>query len=287
MKKNTTNNISNDNISSKDTDSKAENKVSKKSAAIIRRIILIIAAFCFCFSLVMLVRIFLDYKKGDDIYNNIQDSVLDNNYPSEITMADGNENVSVPFRYNHQELLSINPQGVGYLYIPSIELCLPIVHPSDNDFYLTHTFDKTENKNGCLFEDCNIKEGLSASHVIIYGHNMKNGSMFGKLMNYKDSSFYSTEGNDMIYIYTEDKLKMYRIFSAYISEPVSDTYTYNFPTLSSMQDYAAKMKAKSNYETNVSVNDASQVLTLSTCTSDGSKRFIVHAVYVSEGTLQN
>lgn len=285
MKIENQNTISNDNESSKDTNSSSEKNVSKKSAAIIRRIVLIIAAFCFCFSAVMLIKIFLEYKQGDDIYNNIQDSVLDNNYPSEITIDD--KKVEVPFRYNHQELLSINPEGVGYLYIPSIDLRLPIVHPSDNDFYLTHTFNKTENKDGCLFEDCNIKDGLESSHIIIYGHNMKNGSMFGKLSQYEKADFYSSSGNDMVYIYTENKLKMYRIFSAYTSEPVSDTYTYNFPSLESLQQYASSMKAKSDYSTNVDVSNASCVLTLSTCTSDGSKRFIVQAVYVGEGILQD
>ena len=91
----------------------------------------------------------------------------------------------------------------------------------------------------------------------------------------------------MVYIYTENKLKMYRIFSAYTSEPVSDTYTYNFPSLESLQQYASSMKAKSDYSTNVDVSTASCVLTLSTCTSDGSKRFIVQAVYVGEGILQD
>lgn len=93
------------------------------------------------------------------------------------------------------------------------------------------------------------------------------------------------KATDMFYIYTENKIMQYRIFSAYISEPVSDTYTFNFSTLSGLQDYARSMKALSIYNTGVSVDDVSQVVTLSTCTSDGSKRFIVQGAYVGEALL--
>lgn len=66
-----------------------------------------------------------------------------------------------------------------------------MVQGNDNDYYLTHTFDKQSSANGCLFEDSRINSGLSSNHVIIYGHNMRNGAMFGKLKSYENSSFYN------------------------------------------------------------------------------------------------
>lgn len=85
------------------------------------------------------------------------------------------------------------------------------------------------------FEDSRINSGLSSNHVIIYGHNMRNGAMFGKLKSYENSSFYNGSGNNVFYIYTGNVIKQYKIFSCYISEAVSDTYTFNFPSLASMQ----------------------------------------------------
>jgi len=268
------------------TDTDGSDSVNADVAAkpsILRRIILIAAICVFCYSAFMLFQIFWEYKKGNDIYDTIQNQVLDTDTPTSVTLDD--EEVEIPFVYDHKQLLSINSEGLGYLYIPSIDVRLPMVQSTDNDFYLTHTFNKTANKNGCLFEDYRITGGLSATNVIIYGHNMHNGSMFGKLSRYDDESFYYTEGHDMFYIYTENKIMQYRIFSAYISEPISDTYTFNFSTLSGLQDYARSMKALSIYNTGVSVDDVSQVVTLSTCTSDGSKRFIVQGAYVGEALL--
>jgi sortase B len=68
---------------------------------------------------------------------------------------------------------------------------------------------------------------------------------------------------------------------------LSDTYTFNFSSLSGLAAYAQKMKALSMYDTGVSVDDPSQIVTLSTCTSDGSRRFIIQGVFVAEAALEN
>ena len=121
----------------------------KKRSSIISRIILIICACVFVFAAVRLVSILLEYKKGNDIYDNIEGNVLDDT-PVNITIGEDNQDVTIPFVYNHQALLDINPDGLGFLYVPSVDIKLPIAQTTDNDFYLTHTFDKTYNRNGCL-----------------------------------------------------------------------------------------------------------------------------------------
>lgn len=267
----------------------AEQEKNHRKSNLFRRIILVVAAIIFIYAAYNLVHIFLEYKKGDDIYNAIENDVLqDETQLAVITDTDGNEQeVEAPFVYNHASLLSINPEGLGYLYIPSINVRLPMVQSTDNDFYLTHTFDKSYNGNGCLFEDYRITGGLSASHVIIYGHNMNNGAMFGNLAQYKNSSFYyANNNNPNFYIYTENKIMQYKIFSVYTCEPISDTYTFNFGTLDAMRSYASRMKAQSDYDTGISVDQATQVVTFSTCTNNSKQRFIVQGVYVGEASLE-
>ena len=95
----------------------------------------------FCF---YAVSDFLGIQKGNDIYDTIQNQVLDTDTPTSVTLDD--EEVEIPFVYDHKQLLSINSEGLGYLYIPSIDVRLPMVQSTDNDFYLTHTFNKTANK---------------------------------------------------------------------------------------------------------------------------------------------
>jgi len=206
--------------------------------------------------------------------------------PVEATTSDNTEEKQLPFKYDHQALLNINSEGVGYLYIPSIDLRLPLAQGSDNDYYLTHTFNRNYNGAGALFEDYRISNGLSATNVIIYGHNMKNGSMFAGLSKYLTPSFYQTKGNDVFYIYTENKLLEYKIFSAYISEPISNTYTYNFTNATSLQAYAKSMKELSSYNTGVDVSSTTQVVTFSTCTGDGTQRIIVQGTFINESPLE-
>lgn len=262
------------------------NEKAKKRSDIIRRIILVISVGVFIFAAYNLINIFLAYHKADVIYDNIQQDVLDEDSHTKVVIGEDEQEVELPFTYNHQALLNINSQGIGYIYIPSIDCRLPMIQGDDNDYYLTHTFNKEYSANGCLFEDYRINGGLSSSQIIIYGHNMRNGAMFGKLKNYQDYSFWNNSGNDVLYIYTGNVIKEYKIFSCYISEAISDTYTFNFPTLESMRDYAVNMKAKSMYDTGVDVSTATQVITLSTCTNDGEQRFIVHGMYVGEASLE-
>lgn len=257
----------------------------KKKSKIISRIILVISACVFIFAAYNLISILLEYKKGNDIYDNIGDTVLDDT-PVNISIGD-DEEITIPFKYDHQALLDINSDGLGFLYIPSLDVRLPIAQTTDNDFYLTHTFDKTYNINGCIFEDYRITDKLNANHIILYGHSMNSGAMFGTLHKYKSSYFYNYEGNDVFYIYTEDVIKEYKIFTAYVSEPISDTYTFNFISLDGLRSYASRMKALSLYDTGVDVEKTTQVVTLSTCTNNGKQRFVISGTYVGETTIED
>jgi sortase B len=110
--------------------------------------------------------------------------------------------------------------------------------------------------------------------------------MFGKLSKYESEDFYSKDMNPLFFIYTEDKIMMYRIFSVHICEPTdAETYSFNFSDNASLQEYADKMKSLSIYDTSVDISDVSQVITLSTCTDDLSQRLVVQAKYVNEAKL--
>lgn len=260
---------------------KAEKKRAKSS--LIRKVILIIAVMVFCYSAYMLTGIFLEYKKGTDAYKEIDNSVI--NEDSTISVDFGEQEIEIPFTYDHDMLTSINSDAVGYLYLPAIDIRLPFVQTTDNDYYLYRTFNKTDNKAGCLFADCRSIGGANAKNLVIHGHNMKNGSMFGKLQRYKSSGFTMSSNNNYIYVYTGKVIKRYQIFSVHISEPVSDTYTFNFSSDEDLLSYAEKMKSLSLFDTNVDISGVSQVLTLSTCTNSGDQRVVVHASYMDEAII--
>lgn len=262
-------------------------KLTRKD--IIRIIILIVAAALFIFSAVKLILIFLEYKEGADIYKAIDSEVINEDSQTVVIVGDNDDDrheIAVDFTYDHEALKAINPDGVGYLYIPSVDIRLPIVKPTNNWYYLTHAFDKTENSGGAPFIDYRINGGLDATNLIIYGHNMSNGGMFHNLSKYSDSEFYKKDNNNMIYIYSENTIREYKIFAYYITPSGSDTYSFNFSNTSGLREYAQKMKAKSAYETGVDVSNATQVLTLSTCVSSYTdKRIIIQAVLTGTATM--
>ena len=264
-------------------------EAKKKRNRIINRVILVVAACVFVFAAYNLISILLEYKKGTDTYKKVEDDVIQSEEQT-IVITDENgqqSSVDIPFVYDEEALKAINSYAIGYIYIPSIDIRLPMVQYTDNDYYLHHLIDGTYNSSGCLFEDSRIEGGINANHVIIYGHNMKNGSMFGLLKYYNSESYYKSGNNDKIYIYTGHELREYTIFSCYVSEPISDTYTYNFSTLNAMRTWASQMQSQSLYDTGVDISNSQQVITLSTCTNDGKQRFIVHATLTGSATIDN
>lgn len=245
-------------------------------------------SLAFAITALIFVNKLLEYKKLDDIYESVGSEVLDEVEKETSGVLGSIENTEeekpyIPFEYNHEALLSINRDGIGYLYIEALDLKLPLVQTSDNNYYLRRAFNGEENMGGCLFEDSRISKGLYAENVIIYGHNMKNDTMFGTLDKYTDSEFLNTDENNIIYVFTDKLVKKYKIFSCYTTEPSGDTFTYNFASVDELRNYAVTMKAKSQYDTGVDVSEANQILTLSTCATNNNKqRFIVHGVLIEE-----
>ena len=91
----------------------------------------------------------------------------------------------------------------------------------------------------------------------------------------------------VFYIYTEDVIRKYKIFTVYVTDPVSNTFTFNFSNLTGLREYAKVVKAESLYDTGVDVSNATQVVTFSTCTDDSKQRVIVSGTYVGESKLDN
>ena len=247
-------------------------------------------SLAFAITALIFVNKLLEYKKLDDIYESVGSEVLDE-VEKETTGVLGSiesteeEKPYIPFEYNHEALLSINRDGIGYLYIEGLNLKLPLVQTTDNNYYLNHTFNLEENKGGCLFEDARINKGLYADNIIIYGHNMKNGSMFGSLGKYSNYDFWNTDNNSIIYVFTGKLVRKYKVFSCYITPPSGDTFTYNFESVDELRNYAVAMKTKSQYDTGVDISEAEQILTLITCTNNSKQRFIVHSVLIEEITI--
>lgn len=268
--------------------SRAERRRRRKRKLLIRRIVFGCSLVVFISCIVVLVNIFVNYDKADKIYNNVEQSVFastnntNNNNTSSPTSSNAISDNGILTNYDHAALLEINPEAQGYLQIPSLDLLLPVVQTDNNDYYLTHAISGETSKNGTLFIDSRNDLGIDSENAIIYGHCMKNGSMFGSLSKYNTESFYLEDGNKYMYFYTEDHIYQYEIYSVHTTPAISETYTTIFPDSDTYFSYINSMSSVSFYETSAQFTEVSKTITLSTCTNDDNTRLVIQAVRIGD-----
>ena len=254
-------------------------KKKKGGSNIVSNIILVIAIVVFAVSAYKLYGIFSEYNKGDKEYQKIQDLVINTDKKDDTK----EETFSVDF----EKLLEMNSDVVGWIRFdePS-EINYPVVQGRDNEEFLKRTFEANTNKLGTLFVDVNNPGDFSGRNTFIYGHNMKNGSMFAQLLKYKDDSFYKE--HPYFYIYTPDgKVRTYEIFSAGVVKDTSDSYIMDYADDAAFQTYIDYIKQQSAYPTSAEVTTASKIVSLSTCTNvRDDERFLVHGVMIKEEAVK-
>ena len=181
-----------------------------------------------------------------------------------------------PFSFDYRKLAAQNGDAVGWVRLPGTALSYPVVQGKDNVYYLDHTFYKSANRAGAVFLDSRIRNGFAADHSILYGHNMRDGSMFAALCRFRDKRYY--EAHPSLELYTKNGETDCEIFSAHEAAPDGDTYTWSFPDRNAYGRYLEKMTRLSLYGTGVKATASNRVLTLSTCVDDSrDMRFVVHA----------
>jgi sortase B len=197
-----------------------------------------------------------------------------------IVQASYNKNESFSSPVNFKELISINADCIGWIVVPNTNINYPIVKGEDNNFYLNHNFEKSSNGGGAIFMDYRLEPGFSNFNNIIYGHNMKNGSMFSHLKKYTDKDFFNT--NKLFYLYTLDGTYEVEVVSAYVTKADSMTYNLDFDSSDKIK-YINYIKSESLIYSDTAISAESNLLTLSTCAYEfEDARTVVHGVIVSK-----
>lgn len=248
--------------------------------------LLLVAAIGVCiFACQNLCRIFSEYRAGTNEYNKIKETVVIEKDAGEeeirgIMEEPKKKEWKAPITVDFDQLAKTNKDVCGWLYAEAVpDINYPVVQASDNEYYLHRTFEKKENFAGTLFIDCDNSSDFDNCNTIIYGHNMKNGSMFGQLKKYKEQETY--EKSKYIWILTPEKDYKYEIISAYVAPIRSETYMLIKGPCEEQKEYAEHMLALSEIETgDHSFDIRDKLLTLSTCTGDESTRYVVQAVRI-------
>ena len=198
---------------------------------------------------------------------------------------DEEKQILVEEDYEFEELIEdneINDDTVGWITIAGTLIDYPIVQAADNCYYLSHDCNGEESKYGSIFMDCHNAEDFSDNHTILYGHNMKNGSMFHDLNEYHSHDFF--DEHIYIEVYSQDVYRKWVIFSTYSTET---DFNYLQTAFDSPEEYSIFLNALlSHSEINnekVQVTAEDKILTLSTCSDDlENGRRVVHAKLIEE-----
>lgn len=227
------------------------------------------------------IRQYLLEKNAGERYEEIREEVKAE-APDE-PEEEEKEPVYIPIDF--AALQARNPDVYAWITVPGTAIDYPILQSeTDNTYYLTHTIDGTQSPEGSIYtEDYNSRD-MEDPNTVIYGHDMKNGSMFQNLLSYQDRSFFNA--NRDILIYTPDAIRHYRIFAAYLYDDRHIMQSFDFSDEAVYQQYLERifsirdMNSCIDTEQEVTVDD--KIITLSTCYGNQSdKRYLVQAVLVS------
>ena len=139
----------------------------------------------------------------------------------------------------------INPDIYAWICIPGTEVDYPILqHPTDDSYYLNYNMNGTRGYPGCIYTERLNRKDFTDFDTVVYGHNMRNDSMFATLHNFEDKTFF--DSNPYVYIYIGDKVLVYEIFAAYTGGNEHILYANDFTNEAGRQSYLDSI-AKSNY----------------------------------------
>lgn len=203
--------------------------------------------------------------------------------PEQSEEEDGEKAQVVYMLSRYAPLYQENPDFCGWLRIPETDINYPVMHLDyDNDYYLGHNFYGEEDVNGLLVLDKRCKADGSGNHLLVHGHNMKSGFMFGGLKKYKDQSYYETHPRIDYDTLTEERT--YQIISVFLSSTNladdGDFHYYDYIDIEAPEDfdaYVSAAKQQSLYDTGESAEYGDRLITLSTCdyTKDNGRLIIV------------
>ena len=236
--------------------------MKKKLMTIIELILVVI----FLFSCYKIFTKLNAYKTDGKTYDAVRQE-----YIEEVQKSP--ENIDYKGLYN--KLKESNADYRGWITVENTDIDYPIVQGTDNDFYLKHDFNKKESISGCVFMDY-LNEVDKDDNIILYGHNMRNGSMFSKLQNFKENEFFYQ--NNKVIIKDEAGEHTYEVFSVYVLKPGDKLGKINYSSADEFNEYIKFIKNKSFYASDIKVEKGDKILTLVTCTYEiDDARTIVHA----------
>lgn len=256
-------------------------KLKKK---IICLIFAIVFSFCLAISSFQVFRNLNEYREGVNFYSDLDISVkLDKTNENSSEMVNNNtqplsetESIDLP-KVDFDALYNINSDIIGWIYFEGTNIDYPIVRSDDNEYYLDHMFNGELNSSGSIFLDSENNDNFSDRNNILYGHHMKNGTMFSKITNYDDQSYYDEHME--AFLLTPEKNYRIKLFSGYVANQKDEAWRINFQNDEDFTNWIHRTIDKSCFKSDFLPKSTDSIITFSTCSYEFSNaRFVLHGV---------
>ena len=189
---------------------------------------------------------------------------------------------TAPITVDFDTLRAVNPDIVGWLYCEDTPINYPVVQGEDNVYYLSHLFNGESNRNGTLFLDWRNQPNFSDDQSVIYGHHMRNGSMFACLVEYRSQEYYAA--HPVIYLLTPERDYLLEVFSGIVSDPADEELAFWFGSAAEREAYYEQAVERSDFISDMAMTAKDHIVTLSTCTYEfEDARYLVHTVLRAMG----
>ena len=268
----------------KDEKLDAEIKRQVKKREIKRKAMIVIASLVSLGCIVYLAFYYTLYAKNDVQYSNLSDLIDEESTPKEYSVNIVHEDTTMPpVLKKYEKLYQKNKKLVGWIKIDGTNIDYPVMQTVNNEYYLDHNYDQEYDKNGSIFMDKDCDAAHPNDNMIIYGHHMKSGKMFGNLNMYAKESFYKEHPSiSFDTIYEEGTYDIMYVFRSkiYSEEEIVFKY-YKFIDATSENEFDSNMEemaALSLYDTGIKAKYGDRLITLSTCDyEEANGRFVVVA----------
>lgn len=245
-------------------------------------ILIVILCIVFFSSVALILQIVMGYRETDALYEESAAAftTANNSDSAEVGEAAAEEGAdTVPITVDFDALKSINEEVAGWIYCEGTAINYPVLQGQDDDYYLSHTYDRTENRAGSIFVEALNAPKFADSNTIIYGHHMKNGSMFATLKNWSEQEYY--EKHPVFWLLTPEQNYRIELISGYITPAVSDTYKVFQGPGREFTEYLEEAYAKSDFRSDAEWGPNDRFVVLSTCEYVyKDARYVLHGVLV-------
>ncbi len=276
--------------------------IKKIISKIIDVVIVLVVVICVINIAISLYNIAEWKKDGDDIKKQLEElsdiaKIEEVNDSSQVEIVEQKEEIPEYSPYwayinmnminvDFYDLKEVNNETVGWIQINGTNINYPFVQASNNDFYLTHAFDKSRNSAGWVFLDYRNKNDLSDKNNIIYAHGRYDKTMFGTLKNALTNGWLKNKNNFVIKLSTPYENSLWQVFSIYHIPTTSDYLKINFENDNSFKEFLNMLINRSAYNFETSVNENDTIVTLSTCLNE-SEKVVLHAKLIKKEARKN